>query len=181
MLPPSRTRAMESRNHRAREIHRSLAVMQTVSLFTVFGIASLYLLLPLLSLRDSFNQGSGPLAMLAGLSIAAFEAFLIVTAISIIAKWTLIGRYREGNFPLWGAYYWRFWLVRRIGALVPLTYMRGTPLLAIYLRALGAKIGPGVHLGTTHLHASDLITDRWRRQYRDRCAASGLFGRGRHA
>ena len=133
-------------------------VMQAAALFTVFGIASIYLLLPLLSLRQSFDQNSGPLAMLVGLSIAALEAFAIVTTIAIAAKWTLIGRYREGTFPLWGAYYWRFWLVRHIGALVPVGYAKGTPLLAIYMRIFGAKIGPGVYLGTTHFCVSDLTT-----------------------
>jgi hypothetical protein len=49
----------------------------------------------------------------------------------------VIGRYKPGNYPLWGSYYFRFWLVTTIEAAVPVGYLAGTPLLSIYFRLMG--------------------------------------------
>ncbi len=33
--------------------------------------------------------------------------------ISIAIKWLVIGRYKPGQYPVWGFYYFRWWLVTR--------------------------------------------------------------------
>ncbi|OYV42347.1 MAG: peptide synthetase, partial [Burkholderiales bacterium 21-58-4] len=58
-------------------------------------------------------------------------------------KWLVIGRARAGRYPLWGVMYFRWWLVDRISEIPPRHLLSGSPLHAIYLRALGDH----AHLG----------------------------------
>ena len=34
--------------------------------------------------------------------------------VGILAKWVIIGRYREGVYPMWGLYHTRWWMVQKI-------------------------------------------------------------------
>ena len=81
----------------------------------------------------------------------------VMLLIPIAVKWLVIGRYRPGAYPLWGDYYFRWWLVTTIEAAVPVGYLAGTPLLNIYLRLMGAKIGRNVHLGSDTFAIYDLL------------------------
>ena len=49
-------------------------------------------------------------------------------ALSIAAKWLIIGRYRAGSYPLWGSYYLRWWVVARLQAMSGAAVLDGTPL-----------------------------------------------------
>ncbi|HTB64047.1 MAG TPA: Pls/PosA family non-ribosomal peptide synthetase, partial [Opitutales bacterium] len=91
-------------------------------------------------------------------SLAVFLATIpAIFLLSIILKWLVLGRTKPGVYPLWGFYYFRWWFTLRLLGVVPTDYLTGTPLLAIYLRLLGAKIGPGVHLDTDSFDAPDLL------------------------
>ena len=79
-------------------------------------------------------------------------------ALSIAAKWVLIGRYRPGEYPLWGGYYLRWWLVNRLSAYSGAGALAGTPLLPIYFRLMGARVGPRCTLNTTQCSAWDLVS-----------------------
>ena len=61
-------------------------------------------------------------------------------AFSVAFKWLVIGRFRPGDYPLWGSYYFRWWLVRRVLSIVPTNFLAGTPMLTLYFRLLGARI-----------------------------------------
>ena len=54
--------------------------------------------------------------------------------------------------------YFRWWFTTTIEAAVPVGYLTGTPLLNIYLRLMGAKIGPNVHLDSDTFAIYDLLT-----------------------
>ena len=76
-----------------------------------------------------------------------------------MAKWTLIGRWKPRQIPVWSLTYLRFWLVKTLIRTSPLVRFAGTPLYLLYLRALGAKIGKGVTiLSTTVPVCTDLLT-----------------------
>ena len=83
------------------------------------GLADLYL--------RSLAVGAGTFALLCGLPIAA--------------KWTLVGRWKPREIPLWGLAYLRFWLVKTLVEASPLALFTGSPVYSLYLRALGAKVG----------------------------------------
>jgi non-ribosomal peptide synthetase-like protein len=70
-----------------------------------------------------------------------FGMFLLLSAIPIAAKWTLIGRWRPAVFPVWGLRYFRFWLVKLLIQTGPAAALLGSPLGNVYLRLLGARIG----------------------------------------
>ncbi|GAA2532624.1 Pls/PosA family non-ribosomal peptide synthetase [Pilimelia columellifera] len=81
------------------------------------------------------------------------------TALPVLAKWLLIGRFRPGEIPLWGLSYLRFWTVRTLIRWSPMLMFIGSPLYNVYLRMLGAKVGPGALILTRNLPACpDLIT-----------------------
>ncbi|MGE5758743.1 MAG: amino acid adenylation domain-containing protein, partial [Gemmatimonadota bacterium] len=70
--------------------------------------------------------------------------FVGLSAIPILAKWLLVGRWKPQEIPIWSLGYLRFWLVRTLTRFSPLSLFVGSPLYVLYLRALGAKIGRGV-------------------------------------
>lgn len=94
------------------------------------------------------------------LFIGLFFTLPIVTILFKIAiKWLLLGKIKPGRYKLWGWFYLRWWLVRRIhNFLLPPKYLMGTSLVIIYYRLLGAKIGSNCYIGTPSIAAYDLLT-----------------------
>src|SRR5262249_11395405 len=76
--------------------------------------------------------------------------FLVLTAISIIAKWALIGRFKAQSIPLWSFAYFRFWVVKTMMRTSPVTAFVGTPIYNAYLRLMGARIGRNVVISSRH-------------------------------
>ena len=83
---------------------------------------------------------------------------IATVAIAIGGKWAIIGRTRPGRYPLWGVYYYRWWLARRFIGLVHLKWFSGSPFMRFYLRALGARIGEEAIIGEIDAGAVDLIS-----------------------
>jgi len=102
----------------------------------------------------------GAVALYLRLVLASSTAFLVVCAVPIAAKWVLIGRWRTQRIRLWSLAYVRFWIVKTLIRSSPATRMFiGTPLYALYLRALGAKIGRGVVILSRRVPVcTDLLT-----------------------
>ncbi|MFI2351743.1 Pls/PosA family non-ribosomal peptide synthetase [Streptomyces sp. NPDC019443] len=89
----------------------------------------------------------------------AGAGFLGLCTLPVLAKWTLIGRWKAGEFPLWGMAYLRFWVVKTLIRTSPLRLFAGSPLYVLYLRALGARIGKGVTILTRTIPVcTDLLT-----------------------
>ncbi len=95
--------------------------------------------------------------------IGLFALFLFLPIISVAVpvglKWILLGRVRPGQYPLWGWFYFRWWLVHQLLRTLYLNkYLPGTPLNRIYYRLLGAKVGKNSHIGTMLIGVPDLLT-----------------------
>jgi len=90
----------------------------------------------------------------AGFLVAAYPAVLLV---SILVKWLVIGKFKSGDYVLWGGYYFRWWLVTRIHRLSGAAFLAGTPLMSLYLRMMGAKIGRRTIVNTPHTSCFDLL------------------------
>ena len=75
---------------------------------------------------------------------AGLLALLATAAI----KWTLIGRYRAGEHPLWSFFVWRDEIVNsaqeQLAGPWLLDAALATPLMSAYLRLMGAKVGRDV-------------------------------------
>ncbi|POS72287.1 peroxisomal-coenzyme A synthetase [Diaporthe helianthi] len=90
--------------------------------------------------------------------VARIATKAIAPWIGIAAKWLLIGRYKEGIYPMWGPYHTRWWLVQKIvdicghGLYAQTNYTNN-----LYLRLMGAKIGANVSLKGVQTGEWDLI------------------------
>jgi len=106
------------------------------------------------------SAGSSAVEMYLRLVLAGSGAFLVVCAVPIAAKWVLIGRWKAQQIRLWSLAYVRFWIVKTLVRSSPAARLFiGTPLYLLYLRALGAKIGPGVVIFSRRVPVcTDLLT-----------------------
>ncbi|KAF9766005.1 hypothetical protein IL306_001626 [Fusarium sp. DS 682] len=78
--------------------------------------------------------------------------------IGIVCKWLIIGRYREGLYPMWGMYHTRWWLVQKIVAICGKGFFDANEMTErIYCRLMGAKIGKNVKIEGTALGEWDLV------------------------
>lgn len=78
-------------------------------------------------------------------------------ALIIALKWLVIGRTKPGRYPLWGAYYFRLWLVQRLTQVTTIKFLQSSPLMRLYMRLLGARIGRDAIIGDFEAGAIDLI------------------------
>jgi non-ribosomal peptide synthetase-like protein len=83
----------------------------------------------------------GALALYARSVVFAAGSFVALTALSIVAKWVLIGRFQPQSIPIWSLRFFRFWAVMTLVRTSPAVAFVGTPLYNIYLRLMGARIG----------------------------------------
>jgi amino acid adenylation domain-containing protein len=133
-------------------------VAQLAGLYLVFGVYSIQWLAPYLAyvgLR-SIEAGIGVSLLATAAAVIAAQPLLLLLAVA--TKWLVIGRYKPGRHPLWGTYFFRFWLVDRVLAFAPIELLTGTPLLPAYCRLLGARIGSDVYLGSPCLNCFDLAS-----------------------
>lgn len=96
------------------------------------------------------------------LAIAILVARVVTRAfmpwVGIAAKWLIVGRYKEGLYPMWGAYHTRWWLVQKIVDICGQGVFSNTAYTsALYLRLMGAKIGKNVSMRGVSTGEWDLI------------------------
>jgi len=103
--------------------------------------------------------GFGAAAALSGLVLLAAGA--LAGTFSCAAKWLLVGRTRAVRYPLWSSFVWRNEVVDSFVELVAASWFAraatGTPVLNLWLRCLGSRIGRGAWLETYWLPEADLI------------------------
>ncbi len=81
----------------------------------------------------------------------------IMLLVGVALKWLILGRMKPGDYPLWGWQFFRWWLVRRLLAVLPTQFLAGTQLINTYFRLLGACVGSGAFLGLHDLDAPDMV------------------------
>ncbi|ABM16157.1 non-ribosomal peptide synthetase [Mycolicibacterium vanbaalenii PYR-1] len=96
---------------------------------------------------------AGPILLTAG---------AVAGGVAAIAKWLVVGRITAIEHPLWSAFVWRNEVsdtfVETVAAPWFARAATGTPVMNLWLRALGAKIGRGVWCETYWLPEADLVT-----------------------
>lgn len=134
------------------------AMAQTVALPFIYGFAGLQWLLPYLAYVYWASNGLSRMeaAAAAAATFVGLPPLLLIGSIAF--KWLVIGRIKAGEYPLWGMYYFRWWLVRRILETVASQYLAGTPAYAMYYRLLGARIGRDAQMLCDYIDAADLCT-----------------------
>ncbi|MFJ8209158.1 Pls/PosA family non-ribosomal peptide synthetase [Streptomyces sp. NPDC096033] len=103
--------------------------------------------------------GPGGAALLSG--VVLLTAGAAACAVTVAAKWLLVGRHRAGEHPLWSAFVWRNELADTFVEVLAVPWLAGsapgTPLLTLWLRGLGARIGRGVWCESHWLPETDLV------------------------
>ncbi|GAA2328220.1 phosphopantetheine-binding protein [Streptomyces kunmingensis] len=102
------------------------------------------------------SAGAGVADVYARSVLFGGAVFLGTCLVPVAAKWLLVGRWRETEFPVWSLAYVRFWLVKSLLHANPMALFAGNPIFVLYLRMLGAKIGPRV---TILSHSLPVCTD----------------------
>lgn len=81
--------------------------------------------------------------------------------VGILAKWIIIGRHREGLYPMWGLYHTRWWLVQKIVSVCGKGIFKfNNTTEVLYLRLMGAKVGKGVKIDNVQMGEWDLLDIR---------------------
>jgi non-ribosomal peptide synthetase-like protein len=106
------------------------------------------------------SAGSGLADMYLRSVLFGGAGFLLLCLLPILAKWVLIGRWKPREIRIWSLGYARFWIVKMLVRSNPMAFLSvGSPLYTVYLRALGAKIGPGVAIFSRQVPVcTDLLT-----------------------
>ena len=137
--------------------HIQCWLIQTGLLAIIIGLYALQIFSPFLAYYyTQFETESHLKALIA--SIVAFMLLpFVYSTIAIVTKWIVIGKYKEGDYPLWGSYYIRWWFVKKIQQLMPDQLMVGTPVYPKYLRLLGADVATNAQISNISMGAEDLI------------------------
>jgi non-ribosomal peptide synthetase-like protein len=138
--------------------HIACWAAQTLALLVVYGLFAFQIFIPYLGYYY-MDQETGNIAYSIITSLALFSLMPpIFTVLCIAAKWLVIGKMKAGDYPLWGTYYFRWWLVKTMQRLLPAQFLNGTPLYPVYLRWLGMKIVADAQVSDFGFGAEDLIT-----------------------
>lgn len=145
--PPVRLKVMRA----VMETFRLIPVMVTFAI----GVAVLVTLQ-----CGAIQFGYGWTALGSGVTLLAAGA--VAGGSAVVAKWVSVGRIRAAQRPLWSSFVWRNEVsdtfVETVAAPWFARAATGTPVMNLWLRALGATIGRGVWCETYWLPEADLVT-----------------------
>ena len=152
---PSRTTNPPGRLVLARGAMELIRIMLPSTVSVALG-ALVFLVLATL------GASGGIFAMVLAAPFVLLAAGLLATALTVVLKWVIIGRYRAGEHPLWSFFVWRDEIVNTCqeqlagGWLLQLAL--ATPLMSVYLRAMGAKVGRDVWCETMTITEFELAS-----------------------
>jgi len=132
-------------------------IAQTLSLFLIFGLFSMEIFIPYLSYYFTLLETNSHFLALVDslLCFCLLPPALILIGVGL--KWIILGKAKEGDYPLWGSYYFRWWFANTILKIVPTQFFNGTPLYPKLLNLLGSKIAHDAHISAMSVGTYDLI------------------------
>ena len=155
--PAGATKAKKVFNEIPKSRYYLCGLAQTVSLLVIYGLFAIQIFFPYLGYYYVAEETrSVPYAITTALCMFCFIPPLYA-AFTIAMKWLIIGKMKEGDYPLWGSYYFRWWLVKTMQRLLPAQFLNGTPLYAGYLRRMGVKVAKDAQLAAISIGAEDLV------------------------
>lgn len=104
-------------------------------------------------------------ALVAAMIISRLILGVVAPLFGILLKWLVIGRYRAGRYPLWGAMYVKWWIVEKVINIMGKGFFRddlpivGPHLVRLYYVLMGAQIGNNVKIHKdARLGQADLLS-----------------------
>lgn len=145
--------------HRASNLSYWLCnAAQTLSLLVVYAILATQIFLPYLIYYYVEDNSDSHIQAI----VMAFLSFCVIPpmilGVGIIGKWLFIGRIKEGDYPLWGVTYFRWWLVKTFQRMVFGQYIKGTPLYPAVLRLFGMDVAANAYISNIDIGAHDLVS-----------------------
>ncbi|KAH6843979.1 hypothetical protein B0T12DRAFT_398134 [Alternaria alternata] len=123
---------------------------QILPLLLVFFLQSIEILVPYLLFDFHAIAGRIGFAIL-----TAYGVFVVIppalTIVALASKWLILGRAIPGEYPLYGMYYFRWWLVDRMTSMTNPKLIADSGLYPFFLRAMGSKVGRFCHLGALQI------------------------------
>ncbi|MFT6381376.1 MAG: non-ribosomal peptide synthetase-like protein [Akkermansiaceae bacterium] len=136
----------------------SVAIIQAIGIYGIYAILTTIALgffyIFWRALSHPTMGTTGVVAWVAAVVILGYPALVFS---SVVIKWAVIGRYRPGAYPIGGSYYLRWWFVTRYQALAGTGFLSGTPLLSLYFRLMGAKVGKGCVIDSALCACFDVV------------------------
>jgi non-ribosomal peptide synthetase-like protein len=164
--PPIRLRRQPTEADAVRTFHPSLRLkvmrstvetLRIVPVMVTFGIG-----VAVLGVLQALAGELGWVWASLGAGLVLLNAGAIAGAIAVVAKWLMVGRIRAVEHPLWSPFVWRNEVsdtfVETVAGPWFARAASGTPVMNLWLRALGAAIGRGVWCETYWLPEADLVT-----------------------
>jgi non-ribosomal peptide synthetase-like protein len=103
----------------------------------------------------------GIAAMALATPIILLGAGICAAAFTVAAKWLIMGRYRAGEHTFWSFFVWRDEIINSLQEELARTWLLGaavgTPVMSVYLRAMGAKVGRDVWFETLNITEYDVV------------------------
>ncbi|UYP19356.1 amino acid adenylation domain-containing protein [Rhodococcus sp. Z13] len=141
---------------RLRVARGAVETFRLVPMIVTFGIG-LGVLFALNTLAD--HVGYALAALLSGLVLMVAGA--VACAVTVAAKWLVVGRIARVEHPLWSSFVWRNEVsdtfVETVAAPWFARAATGTAVMNLWLRALGSRIGRGVWCESYWLPEADLV------------------------
>ncbi|UWP86322.1 amino acid adenylation domain-containing protein [Dactylosporangium fulvum] len=122
----------------------------------------IYLLLLLITLPVSYvytwNNGRVSVEVLVQLMMAILVSYLGVRwIVPVVLARPMAAGIRPGRYRLWGPTYVRLWALNLLLAIGPMPVISGSPLMAMYLRLLGARVGRRTTIATSSISLPTLL------------------------
>nr|WP_233201976.1 Pls/PosA family non-ribosomal peptide synthetase [Cryobacterium sp. Y11] len=163
--PPTRLRRKQTDADDSRTFHPPVRLKIARSLWEllriVAGFTAAWIALLVLALLELvwLELGLGTAIALSG--VVMLVAGAVAAGVTTVVKWTLVGRIRASEHPLWSSFIWRNEVSDSFVEMVARPWFAekasGTPALAVWLRTLGATVGRGVWCETYWLPEADLV------------------------
>lgn len=133
-------------------------IAQIPAMLLLFFLQSINLLVPYLVFHFTVLSNDLLLSILATYLTFVVTA-IFMTVVGITGKWVALGRAKPGEYPLYGLYYYRWWLAQQFVELIQMVAVADTSLMPALMRCMGATIGAHCHIGVTHVGAAfDLVS-----------------------
>ena len=133
-------------------------IAQTFASLLIFGLFTVQVFGPFVSYYYVSEETSNYFWGI----VSAFIFFCLLppvyTFIVVSLKWLVLGKSKEGDYPLWGSYYFRWWFVNSLQKLIPDQFFGGSPFYPFYLKLFGAKVASDAQLSSITIGSEDLIT-----------------------
>jgi len=110
---------------------------------------------------EQFGARDGVVAMAAAAPFVFLAGGVCAVLVTITLKWVLIGRYGPGEHALWSFFVWRDEIMNTSQEQLAGAWLMGsaqaTPLMSLYLRLMGAKVGADVWCETMTITEFDMV------------------------